>query len=440
MRKLFKCASALLLATALCLTSPSIAFAAETVNSFEELTSLFRAKALARNLKFSVHCTMPQDEIDKHVFGENSTDFWDGMISMMDDPNTTDDADYIVGNLSWTNSNCLTGDNDGNINFNPSFFETLPQTQYVNTHVPEILSSLGIANMATNYEKVKAIHDWVCKKITYTSNGTDIVSTCYGAITDGKVLCNGYSLCLYKLLVSAGIPCKYIGGIAGTGRDANGHAWNIVALGDKWYYVDCTWDDEEGSRFNYDYFLKGSRDFDSADPTQPHKLDPGYTTFFAKAFPMAATSFNPTMMDSTNYSVQIGSEFPKELSGGTTDPGNTTNPEPTTDGQYSLDDIVEMTYPISTKFKVKRNKTKYIMVFINKEAENLVDYVNYRFISGKGNVKKVKNHGFDYDDEEESLYTLLTLKGKKKGKVKLNIILTLSNGQEIEVPFSGTVK
>ncbi|MBR6230037.1 MAG: hypothetical protein IKQ97_09895 [Eubacterium sp.] len=432
MKHFWKRTAALVLTASLCLSSPAIAFAAtETADTFEQLTKTFRDHFLSRDLNFDVQCNMPESEMDEHIFNEDG-DFIDGMISMMDDPNTSDDADYIVGNISWEKGP-IYGDSAGLVKFTLHPFETLPQTEYVNQHVPEILQNeIQVQNLATNYDKVKAIHDWVCKKITYTGGQDDIVSTCYGAITDGKVLCNGYSLCMYKLLVGAGIPCKYIGGTAGTERDAEGHAWNIVALGDKWYYVDATWDDEE-SRIVYDYFLKGSSDFDEADPTQPHKLDYGYTTYFAQAFPMAESAFNPKLMDSTNNTVKIGSEFPKELS---VEP---VNPTPGTKTNYTAADILDGTYPAKKTFTLRRNKTQHLQLFIKDEAYDLVDTVAYAVISGKKNVKSIKNNGFKVA-EDDSNFTDLTFKGKKRGSVKIQIILTLTNKQEVAITFTGKIR
>ena len=142
MKGFWKRAAALVLTASLCLSSPAVAFAAtETANNFKELTSIFREHALKRDSSFTVKINASEKEFDEHLLGPDDDslgDFWDGMVSLMDDPNTSDDADYIVGNLNWTKG--LLGEvNNNTLEFKPTFFETLPQTEYVNQHVSEIL-------------------------------------------------------------------------------------------------------------------------------------------------------------------------------------------------------------------------------------------------------------------------------------------------------------
>ena len=97
---------------------------------------------------------------------------------------------------------------------------------------------------------------------------------------------------MYKLLLEAGVPCHWIGGSAGTGRDSAGHAWNIVKLGDQWYNLDATWDDADNDKISYDYFLKGTADFDEADTSQVHTMDNEYyESSYLTDFPIAETSY-----------------------------------------------------------------------------------------------------------------------------------------------------
>ncbi len=346
-RKLFKFGASLVLIAAMFINS-SLAQAADfTAASLSELSQILREQGLARKTNFSVEFTGSSTDFD-YAFNDNMAIFYYDLATL-DYTATSDDADYIVGNIDFTVDNWLYSE-DNTLVFNYKYFENLDQTAYVNSKVPEILKSLGVDGMS-NYEKVKTIHDYVCQMITYESDG-DIYSTAYSSFANGKGLCNSYALCMYKLLVGAGIPCKWIGGFAGTGRDAGGHAWNIVALGDKWYYVDPTWDDDEDNNtISYDYFLKGTSDFDAADPSQTHKLEDCYSiTSFLSDFPLAEKAFDPNTDSDVNTKVVIGNVAPNDEPVQTTEPIiNTPEPAITTTEPY-YDDENENTEPTQTPF------------------------------------------------------------------------------------------
>ncbi|MEE3468149.1 MAG: transglutaminase domain-containing protein [Eubacterium sp.] len=413
----------------LVLTGPSVAFAAQTASNLTELAKIVNKEGMKRSDKIVVNYTGPEKDID-YVITDEDFSFFTSDIAIEDDPTTSDDADYLAGNLNFSVDKYDMYAEGQKLVIKPLYYETLVQTQYVNERVPEILDELNVAEMS-NYEKVRVIHDYVCDMITWTDNGKDIVSTMYGALKNGKALCNSYALCMYKLLVEAGVPCKYVGGLAGSGRDSDGHAWNIVALGDHWYYLDATWDDPEDER-TYNYFLKGSADFDLADPSEKHTLLKPYSTGkFAKMFPIARNAFNPTMMSDVNNTITIGS----------TGADTADDPEdPEQDVTYSIDDIVEGTWPYSGKFTVKKGKKQDIQLFLNKGMDSVIKKVSYKFTAGKAKVKSVKNYGVNIDEEDGSPYIAFTFKGKKKGKVKMKVTLQLTNGQKLSVVFSGKVK
>ena len=431
MKRIWKHVFAVVMILSLTITGPSVAFAAQTASNLSQLAKIFNQEGVKRSKSFTVNYTGPEKDID-YVMMDDDFSFYYSDISIEDDPTTSDDADYLVGNLNiYVDTFDFHAEGDKLI-FKPLYFETLAQTQYVNERIPQILSSLGVASMS-NYDKVVAIHDYVCDLITYTNTEKDIESTMYGALKNGQALCNSYSLCMYKLLVEAGVPCKFVGGMAGTGRDADGHAWNLVALGDHWYCLDATWDDPD-DEITHDYLLKGSSDFDSADPSQPHKLFKPYRTGeFAELFPIAKSAFNPKVMSDVNTTVKIGGKN----AGSTEDPEKI---EPGEETEYTLDDIVEGTWPYNKKFSVKKGKTQDIQLFIQKDMDSLIQKVSYKFTSGKKNVKAVKNYGLNVSEEDDGVFAAFTFKGKKKGKVKFKVILTLTNGQKLNVVFSGKVK
>ncbi len=257
----------------------------------KELAEVVHDNGMQRKSEFSVDFSGTEEEWN-YLFGDMLFFYYD--MIMLDNAATSDDSDYLVGNINFAKeylkANLDETGLSGELIFTPTYFETAEETEYVNTHTKEILADLGTSQMS-DYSKVKAIHDFVCALITYTDD-VDNASSAYSAYARGEGLCNSYALCMYKLLVEAGVPCHWIGGSAGTGRDSAGHAWNIVKLGDKWYNLDATWDDADDDNISYDYFLKGSTDFDEADPSQVHVMDNEYyESSYLTDFPIAETYY-----------------------------------------------------------------------------------------------------------------------------------------------------
>lgn len=75
----------------------------------------------------------------------------------------------------------------------------------------------------------------------------------YGALVNGKAVCEGYAKAFKLLCDRAGIPCVLVGGKANGGD----HMWNYVMIGNTWYLVDLTFDDPIGGEPTDSYFLKG---------------------------------------------------------------------------------------------------------------------------------------------------------------------------------------
>ena len=151
----------------------------------------------------------------------------------------------------------------------------------------EILKELDIENK-TDYERIAAIHDYICDSTEYeaAADGENIRRTAYGALIEGKAVCQGYSLALYRLLLEAGIDNRIIfgQGIEPAGA-AGSHTWNIVKLYGKYYYIDPTWDDATSS---HDYFLvPAGKDFE-----KQHIPDAGYPDdFFTEKYPVSKDEF-----------------------------------------------------------------------------------------------------------------------------------------------------
>ena len=132
------------------------------------------------------------------------------------------------------------------------YTENADQVKSVNKTAKSVLKKLKVKNMS-DVAKVKTIHDYVVKLVTYDNSLKD--HSAYGGLSASKhsTVCQGYALIMYKLLTDAGVPCHYV-----TGNAGGPHAWNIVKIKGKWYYLDATWDDPSDTTV-YDYFLVGSK-------------------------------------------------------------------------------------------------------------------------------------------------------------------------------------
>ena len=106
----------------------------------------------------------------------------------------------------------------------------------------------------TLFDRELALHDTLLQFVAYdkeavTSSNRPEPFTAYGALVEGKAVCQGYALAMKLLLCYAGIQSTIISGTS----QGIAHAWNAVELNNQWYYLDPTWDDTE-QNVRYDYF------------------------------------------------------------------------------------------------------------------------------------------------------------------------------------------
>lgn len=202
----------------------------------------------------------------------NSDEIFDGDIDTLlqeictIDKKTSSDADYLANSISTINvktSYQYIGDTiiDSTFTIRIRYLETMTMLEAVNEKVAEVLIELGIEGKS-DYKKAKLIHDYIINNTKYQFGSN--CYTAYGALLEGRAVCQGYAQLTYKMMTEAGLMCYVVTGQANNGSKIEDHAWNIVKIGKKWYYLDTTWDDPLGEkdRLQYDYFLIGSDQMD----------------------------------------------------------------------------------------------------------------------------------------------------------------------------------
>ena len=128
----------------------------------------------------------------------------------------------------------------------------------------KVIYSKYVKKEMTDYEKIYAAHSWLVQNVKYDKTlykkGTvpAISHTAEGAFNRGIAVCDGYSKAFMVIMGHYGIKCRMVTG--------GYHAWNMVKIKNKWYHIDCTYDDPvvNGSFNNkivfIDFFLKTDKE------------------------------------------------------------------------------------------------------------------------------------------------------------------------------------
>lgn len=102
----------------------------------------------------------------------------------------------------------------------------------------------GAEGLPDVYSKELYVHNLLAEKLNYKHNPLD--QSAYSAIVGNDTVCAGYAKAFQYLMQRLGVPTYLCAGSAG-----ELHAWNIIKLGDNYYNVDCTWDDQNPTVYDY---------------------------------------------------------------------------------------------------------------------------------------------------------------------------------------------
>lgn len=142
-------------------------------------------------------------------------------------------------------------------NLEMAYYTTAAQESQLDTAVSNLLRSLNLSGKS-NYQKVKAVYDYICKNVTYdeanlNNDSYTLKFSAYAALVNKTAVCQGYASLFYRLMLELGIDARVISGDGG-----GPHGWNIVKLGNVYYNVDTTWD---AGMTEYQFFLRDTENF-----------------------------------------------------------------------------------------------------------------------------------------------------------------------------------
>ena len=105
-----------------------------------------------------------------------------------------------------------------------------------------------------SYTKLQKINRHIIDTYDYDYGYTNY--TAWRGYLTGKITCSGYTEIFMYNCIKNDIPCQCV--------HSETHAWNIVQVEGKWYYIDSTWNDTARNKggTGEEYFLKGTNSFD----------------------------------------------------------------------------------------------------------------------------------------------------------------------------------
>ena len=245
------------------------------VEDEKELINAIYNALLSREEAITIKYTLPGYKLDFNKL-------FDKVLSI-DKKKTAKDGDYLRFSLKSWNAQGKTVGSNTTLSIRFTYKTTLEEEQAVDKKIKSVLKTLKLED-ATDYKKVKKIHDYIINRVSYDNKLTK--SSAYNALIDKSAVCEGYSMLAYRMFTEIGLESRIISGVGNGGP----HAWNIVKVDGKWYNIDLTWDDPISSdgkpMLVYDFFLKSTKDF------KGHKRDAEYNTNeFVKAYPISKTSY-----------------------------------------------------------------------------------------------------------------------------------------------------
>ncbi|MEK4230418.1 transglutaminase domain-containing protein [Solibacillus sp. FSL H8-0538] len=227
--------------------------------------------------------------------------------SIMDEFRKT--KSYVYENISkWEASYRHVG-NTATIHFTITYLTSKEQEDYVSAQAKKLLPTIVSAS-ASDFEKVKAVHDYIIVNSSYSSNTLNSQYITYTLLTENEGVCQAYALLMYKMLEELNVEVKYVKGHAGGER----HAWVLAKVEGAWYHVDVTWDDPVPNRENevrYKYFLLSdsqmatTHSWSNAEYPPATKENFAYLQVVDSAFTKGQTLYYKNIKDSEFYQMDL---------------------------------------------------------------------------------------------------------------------------------------
>ena len=177
------------------------------------------------------------------------------------------------------------------LSFSMKYISSASEEAQTAAKVNELVGTLGL-NGKSDYEKILSIHQYLYNNVNYDDSLTRHSS--YDALILNNSVCQGFATSFYRLCLAAGLDARVVS------CETMNHAWDIVQLYGRYYYVDSTWDSNTREFYEEngytlpddfpDYFLRGS-DWWLENHTIPVEID-GVVRDVSEPGDQFSTSYN----------------------------------------------------------------------------------------------------------------------------------------------------
>lgn len=218
-----------------------------------------RQRLLNRDSEFQVTIQANDPLFVRERFVEAAVS-WIQSVYAIRRPFVHDDYDYLRRSVRQVRCTVRSTSQVIYVRYAIQYLTTLEQERLIREMLQELIEENGL-NSKNDFQKIKFVYSYILNHVEYDHSLVN--HSAYHALFEGKAVCEGCAALVYRFLSSVNIPCRIILGRGLRER----HAWNIVKLEDKWFYLDVTWDLYEERSFliwrNLQWFLKGEQDFPS---------------------------------------------------------------------------------------------------------------------------------------------------------------------------------
>lgn len=258
--------------TAASMIASSLLNAVDNISIPKSLTGIFHRESQSPFERFDKKV---EEKAESFTFYKSEWDdsicSWDDAISAIGDALSEDPFKFYVDGrkISYVERGTKDVVNSREITI-PYFQELMDDSakQRLESAAKQILDQVP-AN-ASDWKKALIVHDALVRHVTYQEGRYD--QTAYGALVEGRAVCNGYAMAFEYLMTKLGIPCDTVVGFTSPvsaslakniifASSISAHAWNVVTLKDEAgnphrCFIDVTWDDPNTQdRYGEDYVL-----------------------------------------------------------------------------------------------------------------------------------------------------------------------------------------